>query len=217
MTSLSADAPRVDDALARARELPIDQAELRATVEHLAALGSAPSGFRVTGTPEDRAAAARLAAAEMRAIGLQDVSVETVPVYGWRMRSASLEVGRARLRVRLDGRRAGRRRPASPRRWCWPATRPGAGSTGSMWAAGSRWSSGGALDLAFRPGPGVGRPRCDRRGRALPAGWAAQPEPACAGRVQLAVVCGCAADGDDPQGGCRRVRTLMTAATATRS
>src|SRR4051794_41337445 len=65
---------------------------MRRIVSDLAALGSAPSGFRVTGTPEDRAAA-RLAAAEMRAIGLKDVSIETVPVYGWRLRGASLDVG----------------------------------------------------------------------------------------------------------------------------
>src|SRR6476469_9401572 len=65
---------------------------MRRIVSDLAELGSAPSGFRVTGTPDDRTAA-RLAAAEMRAIGLRDVSPESVPVYGWRMRGASLDVG----------------------------------------------------------------------------------------------------------------------------
>src|SRR3954449_1904686 len=92
MTSLSADAPRVDDALGRARSLPIDQQELRATVEHLAGLGSSPLGFRTTGTPEDRAAA-EYAAAEFRAIGLEDVEIEEVRVDGWRFEGAWLEAG----------------------------------------------------------------------------------------------------------------------------
>ena len=111
---------------------------------------------------------------------------------------------RAQLRVRVDGRRAGhaagrhhgaagvgRRRVEAPAR---PDRR-------------GRQDRGGGvaerLDLAVRRGPGAGRPRRDRRGRALPAGRAVLPEPACAGRVQLAMVCGRAADGDDPQGGCR--------------
>jgi len=76
--------PPTAEQIATALSLPFDRAQMRRIVSELAALGSAPSGFRVTGTPEDRAAA-RLAAAEMRAIGLQEVSVETVPVYGWRM------------------------------------------------------------------------------------------------------------------------------------
>jgi len=78
--------------IATALSLPFDRAQMRRIVTDLAALGSAPGGFRVTGTPEDRAAA-RLAAAEMRAIGLKDVRIETVPVYGWRLRGASLDVG----------------------------------------------------------------------------------------------------------------------------
>jgi Iap family predicted aminopeptidase len=102
MTSLSADAPRVDDALVRARELPIDRSELRATVEHLAGLGSSPLGFRTTGTPEDRAAA-EYAAAEFRAIGLEDVAIEEVRVDGWRFEGAWLEAGGNRFEASSMG------------------------------------------------------------------------------------------------------------------
>jgi Iap family predicted aminopeptidase len=102
MTSLSAGAPRVDEALARARELRIDQAELRATVEHLAGLGSSPLGFRTTGTPEDRAAA-EYAAEQFRAIGLEDVAIEEVRVDGWRFEGAWLEAGEHRFEASSMG------------------------------------------------------------------------------------------------------------------
>jgi len=102
MTSLSADAPRVDDALARARGLPIDQAGLRATVEHLAGLGSSPLGFRTTGTPEDRAAA-EYAAEQFRAIGLEDVAIEEVRVDAWRFEGAWLEAGEHRFEASSMG------------------------------------------------------------------------------------------------------------------
>lgn len=82
---------RADDALALARELPIDPARLREVVERLASIGSSPLGFRVTGTPEDREAA-EYAAAEMRSLGLSDVAIEEVAVDGWRFRGASLAV-----------------------------------------------------------------------------------------------------------------------------
>ena len=62
------------------------------TVEGLAAIGSSELGFRVAGTPEDDAVCA-LVAGQMRAIGLQDVRLEPVPVDAWRFRSASLAVG----------------------------------------------------------------------------------------------------------------------------
>src|SRR3954467_14914396 len=96
--------------------LPFDRRQMRRIVSDLADLGSAPSGFRVTGTPEDRAAA-RLAAAEMRAIGLQDVSVERVPVYGWRMRSASLDVGGRRFECASMGGVPGTPPGGSPAAW----------------------------------------------------------------------------------------------------
>src|SRR3954454_25398662 len=102
MTSLSADAPRVDDALARARELPIDQAELRATVEHLAGLGSSPLGFGAAGTPEDRAAAEDAAEA-VRSIGLEDVAIEEVRVDAWRFEGAWLEAGGRRFEASSMG------------------------------------------------------------------------------------------------------------------
>ena len=86
--------------------------------------------------------------------------------------------GRPQLRVRVDGRRAGdaagrhhgaagvgRRRVQAPAR----PDRCGRQDRGGGVAE--------QLDLAVRRRPGAGRPRCDRRGRALPAGWAVLPEP----------------------------------------
>jgi Iap family predicted aminopeptidase len=102
MTSLTADAPRVDEVVARVRDLPIEQAQLRATVEHLAGLGSSPLGFRTTGTPEDRAAA-EYAAGELRAAGLSDVAVEEVAVDGWRFEGAWLEAGGRRIEASSMG------------------------------------------------------------------------------------------------------------------
>ena len=83
-------AARDDDALALARELPIDPERLRATVERLAGVGSSPLGFRTTGTREDREVA-EYAAGELRDCGLSDVAIEEVTVDGWRFEGASLE------------------------------------------------------------------------------------------------------------------------------
>ena len=83
--------PRAEP-LAIARGLAIDAGYLRGVVERLAAIGSSPLGFRVTGTPEDREAAAYVAD-ELRAIGLDGVAIEEVPVDGWRFESARLEPG----------------------------------------------------------------------------------------------------------------------------
>ena len=80
---------QADDALAIARELPVDPEQLRATVERLAAVGSSPLGFRTTGTPEDREVA-EYAAGEMRDCGLRDVAIEEVTVDGWRFEGATL-------------------------------------------------------------------------------------------------------------------------------
>jgi hypothetical protein len=102
MTSLTAGAPRAGDALAPVRELPIDQAYLRETVEHLAGLGSSPLGFRTTGTPEDRAAA-EYAAEQFRAIGLGDVAIEEVRVDGWRFEGATLAAGPHRFEASSMG------------------------------------------------------------------------------------------------------------------
>src|SRR4051812_37897308 len=140
MTSLSAGAPRVDEAFARPRALAIDQAELRETVEHLAGFGSSPLGFRTTGTPEDRAAA-EYAAEQFRAIGLEDVAIEEVRVDGWRFEGACLEAGEHRfeassmggvpavdgLEARLVDARAAappRPRPPRPNRGDPPPRRP---------------------------------------------------------------------------------------------
>ena len=77
------------DPLAAARALPLDAAYLREVVDRLSSLGSSPLGFRVTGTPEDRAAA-EYVAGELRAAGLGGVAIEEVAVDGWRFEGAEL-------------------------------------------------------------------------------------------------------------------------------
>ncbi len=89
MSARARAAARRAAALGLARRLELDQAQLAADVAHLSAIGSRPDGFRVTGTPEDRAAAAH-AASRMEAIGLTGVAVEDVRVDGWRLEAASL-------------------------------------------------------------------------------------------------------------------------------
>ncbi|MGB2875553.1 MAG: M28 family peptidase [Gaiellaceae bacterium] len=65
---------------------------LRHVVERLESFRSHPLGFRVAGTPEERAATA-FVASEMRSLGLEDVTEEPVPVDGWRLREAYVELG----------------------------------------------------------------------------------------------------------------------------
>ena len=155
--------PPTSDQIATALSLPFDRAQMRRIVSDLAALGSAPSGFRVTGTPEDRAAA-RLAAAEMRAIGLQDVSVEAVPVYGWRMRGASLDVGGRSFECASMGGVPGTPPGgiAAPLVWAGDASRRRLDRTdvgGRIavveWRSGSIWPSDVGLELAARGAIGV--------------------------------------------------------------
>ena len=69
----------------------VDKAFAMRIVEGLAAIGASELGFRVAGTPEDDAVCA-FVAAQMGAIGLQDVRLEAVPVDAWRFRGASLAV-----------------------------------------------------------------------------------------------------------------------------
>jgi Iap family predicted aminopeptidase len=64
---------------------------LRHVVERLESFRSHPLGFRVAGTPEERAAV-EFIAAEMRAAGLEDVVAEPVPVDAWRLLEAFVEV-----------------------------------------------------------------------------------------------------------------------------
>lgn len=64
---------------------------LRHVVERLESFRSHPLGFRVAGTPEERRAT-RFIAAEMRGLGLDDVVEEPVPVDGWRLREAFVEL-----------------------------------------------------------------------------------------------------------------------------
>jgi hypothetical protein len=64
---------------------------LRHVVERLESFRSHPLGFRVAGTPEERAATA-FVAAEMRDFGLANVTEEPVPVDGWRLEEAFVEL-----------------------------------------------------------------------------------------------------------------------------
>jgi hypothetical protein len=64
---------------------------LEHVVERLASIGSHPLGFRVAGTPEEREAV-DFVAGEMRSLGLQNVVEEAVPVDGWRLEEAYVEL-----------------------------------------------------------------------------------------------------------------------------
>jgi Iap family predicted aminopeptidase len=64
---------------------------LHHVVERLESFRSHPLGFRVAGTPEEREATAFIAA-EMRELGLEDVTEEPVPVDGWRLEEAFVEL-----------------------------------------------------------------------------------------------------------------------------
>jgi Iap family predicted aminopeptidase len=75
--------------------MTFDPQYLRYVVERLAALGSHPLGFRVAGTPEERAATS-FVAEELRDAGLTDVVEEPVPVDAWRLEEAYVEVGTER-------------------------------------------------------------------------------------------------------------------------
>lgn len=79
----------LDELVALVRSLTIDPDVLVDDVRALAALGSSDLGFRVTGTDEDRAAAAHVTA-RMSQVGLVDVAVEDVAVDAWRFRGASV-------------------------------------------------------------------------------------------------------------------------------
>ena len=60
-------------------------------VERLESFRSHPLGFRVAGTPEERAATA-FVAGEMRDLGLEEVTEEPVPVDAWRLEEAFVEL-----------------------------------------------------------------------------------------------------------------------------
>ncbi|HEY6149451.1 MAG TPA: M28 family peptidase [Gaiellaceae bacterium] len=68
-----------------------DPAYLRHVVERLESFRSHPLGFRVAGTPEERQAT-RFIAKEMRDLGLEEVVEEPVPVDGWRLQEAFVEL-----------------------------------------------------------------------------------------------------------------------------
>jgi Iap family predicted aminopeptidase len=60
-------------------------------VATLAGIGSHPLGFRVAGTPEE-GEAVDFVAGEMRSLGLENVTKEPVPVDGWRLEEAFVEL-----------------------------------------------------------------------------------------------------------------------------
>ena len=71
-------------------EAAIEPDYLRAVVERLEGFRSHPLGFRVAGTPEERAAVS-FVAAELRDAGLSEVVEEPVPVDAWRLIDAYVE------------------------------------------------------------------------------------------------------------------------------
>jgi hypothetical protein len=64
---------------------------LEHVVRRLESIGSHPLGFRVAGTPEEREAV-EFIADEMRRLGLENVTEEPVPVDGWRLEEAFVEL-----------------------------------------------------------------------------------------------------------------------------
>jgi Peptidase family M28 len=64
---------------------------LEHVVRRLESIGSHPLGFRVAGTAEERDAV-DFVAREMRSIGLENVTEEPVPVDGWRLEEAFVEL-----------------------------------------------------------------------------------------------------------------------------
>jgi Iap family predicted aminopeptidase len=64
---------------------------LEHVVRRLESIGSHPLGFRVAGTPEEREAV-EFIAGEMRGLGLENVTEEPVPVDGWRLGEAFVEL-----------------------------------------------------------------------------------------------------------------------------
>ena len=73
------------------RSLEIDAGYLSHVVEVLESFRSHPLGFRVAGTAEERQATTFIAA-ELRESGLAEVTEEAVPVDGWRLRDAFVEL-----------------------------------------------------------------------------------------------------------------------------
>jgi len=61
-------------------------------VRRLESIGSHPLGFRVAGTPEE-SETVDFVAGEMRGLGLENVTKEPVPVDGWRLEEAFVELG----------------------------------------------------------------------------------------------------------------------------
>jgi len=79
------------EALAIAESLPITGKRLRAIVRDLSEIGSCDLGYRVTGTPEDKATA-EYVASNLRRAGLDGCGTERVRVDGWRLSGASVAI-----------------------------------------------------------------------------------------------------------------------------
>jgi hypothetical protein len=91
---------------------------LRRIVRGITSVGSHPLGFRAAGTPEEHGVA-DLVAEEMRAIGLENVHFEDVPVHSWRLCDATVEV-------------AGLRRPIAGASMAGVPATPGRGVSGEL-------------------------------------------------------------------------------------
>jgi len=79
----------------------LDMGYVEEVTRHLGTNGSSPLGFRVLGTPEDQETAGYVAD-QMRAIGLEDVAVESFTGDGWRFRGGSVDVQGGGLDASFD-------------------------------------------------------------------------------------------------------------------
>jgi Iap family predicted aminopeptidase len=82
LTPLADAEPRTRLRAADALLQNLDMGYVKQVTRHLGTIGSSKLGFRVTGTPQDEETASYLAD-QMDAIGLEDVSVETLTDDGW--------------------------------------------------------------------------------------------------------------------------------------
>ncbi len=183
-----------------ARVIEFSPEYLRHVVERLASIGSHPLGFRVAGTPEEREAVDFIAG-EMRSLGLENVVEEPVPVDGWRLEEAFVELAdgiagrvrvlRRRSRDRGEGRR-GRARRASAAAAAGSST--GSTSRGKIalveWQVARLWPY--HVGPRARPARGHGDGALRARGRAV------LPGAGSARHVRRDLARGGAAVRDDP-------------------
>ena len=192
-----------DEALALARELPIDPRAAARDRRASRGVGSSPLGFRTTGTPEDRDVA-EYAAGELRDCGLRDVAIEEVKVDGWRFEGASLEAVGDRIEASSMGGvpptpRGGLEAPLVDAGAAQPRRLDRLDLVGAIalvdWKREALPLCDIALELGLR-----GR---DRRRRELPAGRGLLPVPGRHRIVRRPLARRRAADDPDRQGGRR--------------